>query len=96
MTASLTSFPLSLSPHHLFRPPLFLHLWLSLSSDFFFVVVVATSVSIPFGEGQYTAVIANVCNPGLIDPAEKVNVLMLDLYLRAERAIGFTEQHFGL
>lgn len=93
MTASLTSLLLSLSSLS-FPPPPFLHLWLSLSSYFF--VVVVTSVFIPFREGQYTAVIANVCNPSLIDPAEKVSVLMLDLYLRAERAIGFTEQHFGL
>lgn len=63
---------------------------------FFFVVVVATSISIPFRKGQYIAVIANVCNPGLIDPAEKVSPLMLDLYLRAERAMGATQQHFGL
>lgn len=66
----------------------------------FVFFLVATSVSIHFllhpARAPCTAVIANVCNASLIDPAEKVSPLMLDLYLRAERAMGATEQHFGL
>jgi len=35
-----------------------------------------------------TTVIVDECNPGLIDPAEKVSPLMRNRYLRAERAKG--------
>lgn len=41
-------------------------------------------------------VIADDCNPSLIDPAEKVSPLMLNLYLRAESATGAMHQHTGL
>lgn len=43
-----------------------------------------------------TSVITVECNPSLIDPAEKVSAHMLNLYLRAERAIGAIKQHIGL
>lgn len=58
----------------------------------------SASVPVPFPScrGLFPAVTANVYNPSLIDPTEKVSSLMPDLSLRAIRAMGATEQNFGL
>lgn len=65
-----------------------------------YLIFVSMSASVPvpfpFCQDLCPAVTANVCNPSLIDPTEKVSSLMPDLSLRAIRAMGATEQHFGL
>lgn len=108
MAAPLTSLPLYLSglsplPSLSFYsfPLLLLHLWhfpnatfkgffLSSSQNAFLKEILCC-------DGLLRCCYSNVyvCNPGLIDPTQKVTPLMPDLYLRAERATGDTEPHFS-